>query len=193
MEAKPTYSTSYHHIKETEAVQNGGLMASRILVEDQGREIELRVSRLTGYQSVRVNGEVISKKRSYSQFNKHFFTHEGNEYEVELVHISYLKNSYICSVFRNNILLNEIECNMVSPVEGRTVMNSFSLMFVLVVASILVGVLSIIPALALTGGFLAYTAIKENREYLIRNLELCPSYKENGPSGATERPAWTFK
>lgn len=75
--------------------------------------ITFRGSLFTGREAVLINNQPVSRKWSFKRQTKHKFQHNGEDYELYFKVTSLLKYTWVCSLHKNDTLLNEIECKSI--------------------------------------------------------------------------------
>ena len=84
----------------------GGL---RVNFRDESDEIMFWASPFTGNEKVLVNNEIVSQKRTFRLSTKHSFQFNGNDYAIEFSIKSLIKYTWSCSLFKNGVLIKNIE------------------------------------------------------------------------------------
>lgn len=72
---------------------------------DGENEISAHGSAISGKETVRVNGDTVSEKRSLGVSSRHYFEVDGCQYEVAFYVTKLIRGGVECLLFKDNILI----------------------------------------------------------------------------------------
>lgn len=74
--------------------------------DHEGMQIAAHGSALSGKETIFVDSEIVSAKRSFSRSSHHDFTHNGHNYQVIFFMESILKGILSCSLYKDGELVS---------------------------------------------------------------------------------------
>lgn len=97
-------------ITENEQISFSFFGGLKIKFQEGGHTITFCISLYTGREEVRIDDQIVSKKRSFRSKTKHHVQFKGNEYVIEFTINSLIKATWTCLLFKNGVLVKEFEC-----------------------------------------------------------------------------------